>query len=65
MSKRKQYSKQFKKDAINLIIKEGYKISEAARNLEIQHSTLRRWTKEIEAEGNNAFPGQGKMTPEN
>ncbi|MBT5546504.1 MAG: transposase, partial [Desulfobacula sp.] len=37
MSKRKQYSKQFKKDAINLIIKEGYKISEAARNLDIHH----------------------------
>ena len=39
-------------------------LSEAARNLDMHHSTLRRWKKEIEAEGNHAFPGQGKMTPE-
>jgi len=64
MSKRKGYSKEFKKDAVNLITKEGYKVSEAARNLDIHHSTLRRWKKEFETEGNHAFPGQGKMTPE-
>ncbi len=64
MSKRKKYSKQFKNDAVNLITKEGYKVSEAARNLGIHHATLRRWKKELETEGNCAFPGKGKMTPE-
>jgi transposase-like protein len=30
--KRKQYSKQFKVDAVKLIIEQGYKISEAAKS---------------------------------
>jgi len=43
MSKRKIYSKQFKIDAVKLITEQGYKISEAARNLGVNDNVLRRW----------------------
>ena len=33
--KRKQFSKQFKMDAVKLVTEQGYKVSEAARNLGI------------------------------
>ena len=62
--KRKHYSKQFKVDAVKLVIEQGYNVSEAARNLGIHHSSLRRWKKQLDADGNQAFQGKGHMTTE-
>jgi transposase len=62
--KRKNYSKQFKIDAVKLITEQGYKVSEAARNLGIHHSSLRRWKIELEKDNTHAFPGKGHMIPE-
>ncbi len=62
--KRTHYSKQFKVDAVKLVTEQGYKVSEAARNLGIHHSSLRRWKKQLETDGNQAFPGKGHMTTE-
>ena len=62
--KRKSYSKQFKLDAVKLVTEQGYNVSEAARNLGVDHNTLRRWKKQLEADKSEAFPGNGKMTPE-
>ena len=61
---RRRFSKQFKMDAVKLVTKQGYKVSEAARNLGIHHSSLRRWKKQFETNGNQAFPGKGHMSPE-
>jgi transposase len=62
--KRKQFSNQFKIDAVKLVTEQGYNVSEAARNLGIHHSSLRRWIKQFETSGNQAFPGKGHMSPE-
>lgn len=62
--KRKSYSKQFKIDAVKLVTEQGYNISEAARNLGINHGVLRRWKKELESDNSKAFPGNGKVTSE-
>lgn len=62
--KRKHYSKQFKIDAVKLINEQGCKISEAARNLGIHHSSLRRWKSELETNSTQAFPGKGHMLHE-
>jgi transposase len=62
--KRKHYSKEFKIDAVKLITEQGYKVSEAARNLGIHHSSLRRWKDELKANSSQAFPGKGHMSPE-
>jgi transposase len=64
IQKRKQFSKQFKIDAVKLVTEQGYRVSEAARNLGLHHSSLRRWKKELETDGNQAFPGKGHMTSE-
>ena len=63
-NKRKQYSKQFKIDAVKLVTEQGYKVSEAARSLGIHEGILRRWKKQLTAEDRHAFPGNGKMSPE-
>ena len=64
MTKIRTFTKQFKTDAVKLVTEQGLKISDAARDLGIDHSVLRRWKMTVEAEGSDAFPGKGHMTPE-
>jgi len=62
MTERKRYTKEFKLDAISLVKDQGYKQSEAAKNLGIKAPMLSRWIKESEDE--HAFRGNGKLTAE-
>jgi transposase len=48
--KRRQFTQEFKDSAVKLVTEQGYKLSEAARNLDINVSQLRRWKTESEAE---------------
>ena len=64
MTVRKQYSKEFKMDAISLVIEQGYTRSEAARSLGIKTDLLGRWVREHQSDDGQAFRGNGKMTPE-
>ena len=64
MTTRKQYSKEFKLDAINLVQDQGYSRSEAAKNLGVNAQMLGRWIKEQQAGDGQAFRGNGKLTLE-
>ncbi|PTN13194.1 transposase [Nitrosomonas aestuarii] len=65
MVTRKQYTKEFKLDAISLVQDQGFTIAEAARSLEINTNMLRRWIKEFQAgDDGQAFRGNRKLTPE-
>ena len=48
MTKRKQYSKEFKLDAIALVVEQSYSQTEAARNLGINSKIISRWIKEVD-----------------
>jgi len=52
------------KDAVKLVKEQGYRNSEAARNLGIDGSILRRWTKEYDQDKGAAFPGNGRLNPD-
>lgn len=52
--KRKKYTKEFKEEAVKLITEQGYRISEAARNLGVDGNMLERWKREIEGGGEDA-----------
>lgn len=65
MVSRKQYTKEFKLDAISLVVDQGFTIAEAARSLGIRANMLGRWVKESQADADGqAFRGKGKLTPE-
>ena len=64
MKIRKKYSKEFKLDAISLVLEQGYSRAEAARNLDLNANMLGRWVKENDKEDGQAFRGNGKLTPE-
>jgi len=61
---RKNFSREFKLEAVNLVRERGVSIAQAARDLEINHNMLRRWVKEFGADPAHAFPGLGQMKPE-
>ena len=65
MEARKQYTKEFKLDAVSLVLDQGLTIAEAARNLGIRANMLGRWIKENQTDNNGqAFRGNGKLTLE-
>jgi transposase len=64
MTTRKNYPKEFKLDAISLVLDQGYSRSEAARSLDINANMLCRWIKEHQSEDGQAFRGKGKLSPE-
>ena len=45
--KRRKYSREFKEEAVGLVTEQGYRISEAARNLGISAGMLGRWKREM------------------
>ena len=60
MVTKKQYTKEFKLDAVSLVLDQGYTVAEAARSLEINANMLRRWIKESQADNDGqAFRGNG------
>ena len=64
MATRKKYTREFKQDAVRLVIEQGYNQSEAARNLGIDRGMLGRWVKEFQEDDHEAFRGNGKRTTE-
>ena len=64
MTTRKSYSKEFKLDAVSLVLDQGYTRTDAARSLDINAHMLGRWVKEHQADDGQAFRGNGKLTPD-
>ena len=64
IQKRKNYTAEFKLEAVRLVTEQGYSMSQAARNLDININMLRRWKHQINEQGQEAFPGKGRLLPE-
>ena len=62
--KRRQYTAEFKKEAVGLVTNQGYTAVEAAKNLGIYVGILNRWRREQSKAPQNAFPGTGHRSPE-
>jgi transposase len=63
-SKRRKYTREFKVEAVRMVIDQNRSMSEVAKNLGINPSLLQRWRKQFEEDGSVAFPGHGKLKPE-
>jgi transposase len=55
--KRRNYTEDFKRDAVALVTEQGYKPSEAARSLGIGDNLIRRWKREFEEEASGTRLG--------
>jgi transposase len=61
---RRKFTREFKLEAMKLILERGVTVAQAARDLSVQGSVLRRWVQECAADSQQAFLGQGQMKPE-
>src|SRR5579859_3627350 len=61
--KRRTYTPEFKAEAVRLVTEQGYSVAEAARSLGIHETLLRSWKQALQANGEQAFPGHGKLSP--
>jgi len=60
---RRTYTPEFKVEAVKLVTEKGYSVAEAARSLGLHETLLRSWKLALQDKGQQAFPGQGKLTP--
>lgn len=44
---KKRYTKEFKQEAVNLVEKQGYSNTEAAKSLGVSESAIRHWKKQL------------------
>lgn len=63
-SKRRKYDKEFKIQAVKLLLDSGKMQQEICDELGIRHDLLSRWKKEYLKNHGNSFPGKGNQTPE-
>ena len=61
---RKQYTREFKMQAVRLLETSGKSARQLERELGIGSGNLSRWKQEFAADGEDAFPGHGRLTPE-
>ena len=62
--KRRRFSREFKIEAVRMVTESGYPMSAAARDLGIRRELLRRWKNQLTEDPVHAFPGNGKLKPE-
>ena len=62
MSKRRVFSREFKIEAVKLVTEQGHGVSQAAESLGIGANLLRKWREKFAEQGQEAFPGKGKLT---
>ena len=61
--KKRIISKEFKEEAVRLVQVEGLGIREAASDLGVSQSALRKWVLACQTKGAAAFPGSGNLSP--
>ena len=62
MSKsRRSFTAGFKREAVQMIHKQGLSVAETARRLDVHENVLRKWQRQLEDQGGQAFPGKGQQ----
>lgn len=58
---RRRFSREFKLEAVRMVTEGGHSISQVARELDLRRDMLRRWKRQYERDGEQAFPGHGRL----
>jgi transposase len=59
----KKYDKEFKLQTVQLV-KDGKSVAQVAREIGLHENTVYRWMEELKQDGTQAFPGSGKLKPD-
>ena len=61
---KRKFSKDFKLEAVKMVTEGGLSRSEVGRKLEISPTLIGNWLRAFQADGTVAFPGNGRLKPE-
>lgn len=61
---RRSFSPEFKQEAAQLVLDQGYSVAEACRSLAIGETALRRWVEQLRLERSGGTPAGKAMTSE-
>ncbi len=61
---RRQYTREFKLEALELLKTSGKSAAQLERDLGIGSGNFYRWKRQLAQDGQNAFPGHGRLAPE-
>jgi len=61
---RRQYTREFKLEAVRLIKERGVSYAQASAELGVHPTQIRDWVKKLADDPQRAFPGHGQMKPE-
>jgi len=64
MGKNNRFTPEYKKEIIKLVTEGRKKVSVLAKDIGVTSTSIRRWIKEYSEYGKDAFPGKGKLRPE-
>ena len=64
MERKVNYTKEFKIQACELVVKNGLKVKTVADKMGISHIMLYRWIDQYKTYGTDAFVGKGHLRPE-
>ena len=62
--KNRHFSREFKRDAVQLVTEKGMPVGKVARELNIHPNLLHLWRRKFLAKGDKAFIGKGRVTAE-
>jgi transposase len=62
--KNRHFSREFKRDAVQLVTEKGMPVGKVARELDIHPNLLHLWRRRFLAGGDKAFVGKGRVTAE-
>jgi transposase len=60
----RKFSKEFKLEAVNLVLARGVSLAQASRDLGVSENVLGRWVREFKQSEQQAFPGHGIQKPD-
>ena len=61
---RRKFTREFKLEAVKLIKERGVGYAQAAHDLGVHQTQLRKWVKDFASDPAEAFPGHGQQKPE-
>lgn len=61
---RGSYSREFKEDAVRLVTEKGIPVTQVAMDLGIHENTIYKWMRQYKADPAGAFPGKGRLKPQ-
>lgn len=64
MARRRTFTREFKLEAVRLVGERGVSVAQAARELDLHENVLRKWVRAFGADAEQAFPGHGRLKPE-